>query len=1058
MSTSSHDLSRRTLLTVAAAGATSVALASHVNAAPLGTLTGPTPGSSSLAELEARALALKPPVFLLETAVPAQFSTTRDSTMTMSNTVHHVGNASLRWEYRSRATLEVRAPLMLKPPSGGNGADIGAAVNTLAFWIYQPEASTGTLRIEVGRGKKSDAWCDLHLDFTGWRTAWIRYQDMKGKPQRDMDTLRFVAPPRAGTLYLDYLLVNSPVRSNYPTRDRQVPFVNPGNATDANEHWLDLLWFSSLNASPLSTPTPTAAQLTDLVAVERAYTTAVGSTVTVTSSSVDTMAAAVDALGVPAAGSRGGGGRAIIGYQNAIWPAAISADLAVLAPETPLQTYANQMFAVASAYTSTAEASLQGRLADLYVRMLRHLWDQGWDDGSSQGTVHHLGYQARNLYSSVWLMRELLRQRNLLTHAQATLAWFVGIGRTRQCTQNGIRFYNGVLDIVNTTAMGMLGSALLSDSAAEKVARVRLVQQWFDSASALSPGTEGGFKPDLATFHHMGHYPAYARDALAGGSPVLMVLAGTGFAVSEEAHQRWNDSLLAMRFYANTFNWPLALANRHPTGVDSMTINPFQTLTQAGSPDGKLDLDPTMGAAFLRLLPAKPCSSQLALAKRLAAAGVVAEPDPAGCQVMNHAALVSHRRDDWLVSVRGHNRYLWSTEIYAGNNDYGRYVTHGQVQVMSGGDPVTNLASGFIQPGWDWNRWPGTTTIHLPYGLLKADIPATGEEMLLTDQRLGGGGSIGGQNGVFMMSLHENAKYDRSFHARKSVFLFDNRVIALGDGIVNSDRAHRTETTLFQCYLADTTVPTQDSRAGAITAVPYSKAEKTTDAVWLVDPQQVGYYLPKGQQLAVARAVQTAPDQGSKTEASQPYATAVIDHGARPRGGSYEYALVVGATAESMADFTARMKDPEKAPYTVLRHDKTAHVVQDRTTAIIGCAVFSPSRNLTDGVVRSVDTPSVVLVRPGSDTLALSVTDPDLRFYDGPDVSTPEASPFGMPWRASQSQGSWITVEVEGRWISPTKGAKATPNLQRGARDTWTTSVVVHCVDGLPTELELNRF
>ncbi len=153
-----------------------------------------------------------------------------------------------------------------------------------------------------------------------------------------------------------------------------------------------------------------------------------------------------------------------------------------------------------------------------------------------------------------------------------------------------------------------------------------------------------------------------------------------------------------------------------------------------------------------------------------------------------------------------------------------------------------------------------------------------------------------------------------------------------------------------------------------------------------------------------------------------------------------------------------QMKDPATAPYKVWRHDKTAHVVEDRATKIIGCAVFEASRNLTDGVVRSVDTPSVVLVRPGSDTLTLSVTDPDLRFYDGPDRSKPEASPFGVPWRASQGQGSWITVEVEGRWISPTKGMRATPNLQRGARDTWTTSILVHCEDGLPTELQLNRF
>lgn len=1081
MSYTLNTVSRRGVLIGAAAGAATVGVASRATAATGHVPMAATPKSSTLAELEARALALKPPVFLLETHVPKQFDTSRGSSMSIADDVHHAGNASLRWDYRSRAQLEVRAPLEIAPPADGNGADIGANVATLAFWIYQSKASSGRLRIEAGRGSHTDAWCDMNLDFTGWRTAWIRYQDMKGHPHRGMDTLRFVAPHRAGTLYLDQLIVNQPLRSNFPTRDRQVPFVNPGNHTGANEHWLDLLWFSKLDAMHLSTPTPTTAQLADLATVEKAYTATVGGTTKVTADSVAAIADAVDALGVPASGSSGGGGRAILGHQNSIWPAAISADFARLSPEAPLEKYTEEMYSIARAYISTTDASLQGQLAELYVRMLQHLWDQGWDDGSSQGTIHHLGYQARELYTSVWLMRDLLKQRDLLKHSKAMLAWLVGMGRTRQNTQDPALFYNGIMDIINTTVVGMLGSALLSDSDAEKVARVRLVQNWLNLASAFSPGTEGGFKPDLATFHHMGHYPAYSRDGFNGGSPALLVLAGTSFAVSQETHQRWSDALLAMRFYANKEQWPIALANRHPTGVDGMSISAYRTMTEAGSPDGKHELDPVMGAAYLRLLQDQHVySADLALKKKLDAAGVTAEPDPTGCEVMNHSALVSQRRDDWLVSVRGHNRYLWSTEMYWASNMYGRYVTYGHVQVMAGGDPVTNEGSGFVQPGWDWNRFPGTTTIHLQYSKLISNITPVGEEMLLTDQRLGGGGSLGGRNGAFLMSLHENAEYDGSFHARKSVFLFDNRVIALGEGIVNHDRSHHTETTLFQCYLADQSAPTHDSRSGAISALPYNSNKKTRDAVWLVDPQQNGYYVPKGQNLVISRAVQTAPDQGNTKTASKPYATAVLDHGTRPHDGRYEYAMVVGTTPAEMTTFAADMKDDDKAPYSVLRHDRTAHVVQDRATGITGCAVFEGTHDLTHEVVRAVDTPSVVLVQEDSGKMSLSVTDPDLRFYDGRDRFSPTQSPFGVPWKDAPSQGSRISVELEGRWTCHTKGVSVKPGghdghgghehghdghghghdghghgHDHGHRST--TTVTVHCADGLPTEVTLTK-
>ncbi|AIY03302.1 hypothetical protein ART_3703 [Arthrobacter sp. PAMC 25486] len=1051
------NISRRGLLAVAAAGAATVAV---VPMSPAGADT-PTEGQAALvpavppatlAELEDTAMALKPPVFLLETVVPAQFSTSDKSPLNIVSEVNHTGNSSLRWDYKSHSVLTVQAPLGIVPPSaasGGNGADIGLDVNTLAFWVYQSTASSGKLRIEAGRGRRTDAWCEMNLNFTGWRTAWIRYQDMDGKARTDMDTLRFVAPSDTGTLHLDQLIVNRPLRSNFPCPDRQTPFVNPGVHTDANQHWQDLLWFSQLAAEPLPTPAPTAGQLADLDAVKEAYDRTVRKQVNVTAASVDAMVAKIDALGVPQPGVLGGG-KPINGYQISIYPPVIAADINRLAPTIGLKDFTNQMFEVASAYDSTKDAALQSSLADLYLRLLDYFHDQGWTEGSVQGTIHHLGYQNRGFYDSVWLMRELLASRGRLDEVRETLHWMVGVGRIRMGTEHADVFYSGVFDILNTTLLALLGSVLLTDGEASQVAHLSLLQQWLNHAISPSPGIQGGFKPDSATFHHMGHYPAYARDGLSKGAPALAVLSGTSFAISPESHERWNQALLAMRFYSNKNNFPISLSNRHPKGGESLTLDAYRVMTLAGSPDGKQALDPVMGAAFLRLLPAKPSSAQRELADQLAGAGVLAEPDPTGCQVMNHAALVSQRRDGWLVSVRGHNRHLWSTEIYGGSNEYGRYVTYGQVQVMSGGDPVSNAGSGFVQPGWDWNRFPGTTAIQLPFEKLAAAINPLGEEMLLTDQRLGGGGVIGGKNGAFLMSLHESEVYDGSFYARKSVFLFDNRVVALGSGIENRDRKNSTQTTLFQCHLADASVPTQDSRVGAITSLPYSNGGELEDPVWLLDPQNVGYYVPRRQRLEVSRSVQTAPDQSGKTEGALPYATAVLDHGSRPKREKYEYAMVVGATAEAMTSFTEEMGRRDGAPYKVLRHDDTAHVVQDRDTGITAYAVFEATKKLTDGVVKAVDTPSVVLVQPDGAELIVSVTDPDLRFYNGKDKSDPLQSPYGAPWRQLPSQGSQITVELEGQWTSSSPGV----SVRSGRR---TTTILVSCAGGMTNELRLTR-
>ena len=105
---------------------------------------------------------------------------------------------------------------------------------------------------------------------------------------------------------------------------------------------------------------------------------------------------------------------------------------------------------------------------------------------------------------------------------------------------------------------------------------------------------------------------------------------------------------------------------------------------------------------------------------------------------------MSHRRADWLVTVAGHGRYLWSAEIYQGANHYGRYLTHGSMQLLADGDPVSAFGSGFRQEGWDWRHIPGTTALEIPMERMKADIrnvdTASGyEEMLLSDEAFAGG-------------------------------------------------------------------------------------------------------------------------------------------------------------------------------------------------------------------------------------------------------------------------------------------------------------------------------
>ncbi|MEV6055111.1 chondroitinase family polysaccharide lyase [Streptomyces sp. NPDC052107] len=1063
----SHRLSRRAALSGALLAAGTLALAPG-HRATAATLASASPDG---ADLEQRALALQPPAFLFETHVPDQVKAGSGSTLSISDRAAICGTHSLRWDHTPGSAVTIQADLGFTPDEYRPGHLPGAdqcwqgVVDTFSVWLYNEEPVDDVVRFEFGEGGRADAWFDFRLDFAGWRTAWVRYgYDLEGHPHPGMDTVRLIAPRRAGTLYVDQLVLNTDLRPDQPTRDVQVPFVALENDDWDNAHWQALYLFDQLlDDHSLSTPAPSPAELESLRAlVARYHDDYLTAPINVMNQpappqpSATVLAAKVDALGVPARGSTGGG-RPIVSYQGAVYPAAIAADLKAFVGAATLRSYTDLMKQVAQAYSAAAAAD-RPALAELYLRMIVHLRDQGWQHGSCQGTIHHFGYDGRGLYDSVHLMRDVLREAGLLAAVRADVTWFCGLGRIFR--DSGDRqAHGGTMDIFNTTVRGMLAAVLLLDTEAEQVAYLHALRDWLNQALLPSAGIQDGIKPDGSSYHHVGFYPDYARDGFTGLTPIVYVLSGGVFRISQPAHESLKRALLTMRTYADTTNWPLALAGRHPTGDTGLSVTPYLWAALAGTPDRSSDIDPELAAAFLRLLSAQPTAVRQQLLERLQASGFTAERAPNGNWTLNYAALSLHRRHDWLLTVRGHNRYLWSTETYDGANWYGRYSTYGQIQVLGRGNPVTNAASGFSQNGWDWKRWPGTTAINVPLPRLKADLTGAIEEMLLTDSPFAGGHTIDGRHGMFAMRLHEHPKYDGSHRALKSVFCFDDRIIAVGSGIENTDHVNETETTLFQTHLSDRTAPTYVDGAVPVTTFPYERPDiRLTEPRWLLDDKGIGYYLPAGQRIGLCRSTQSSRDQGTDQPTTGDFATAWIRHGTAPDGAGYQYAMLVDATADSMAAFTRAMADPDTAPCTVARADTVAHVVTDRATGITGYAVFEATRDLTTGPVREVDTPSLLLVRADDEDLIVAVCDPDLRLYEGIDQEQYQGdtyvghyTAFSRPWLNRPSRPHRLRITVAGHWRA-SDGDQPCHTYPHGD----STLIEFDTVDGRPVQARLS--
>lgn len=277
--------------------------------------------------------------------------------------------------------------------------------------------------MEFGRGANADCWFDFGLDFTGWRTCWVRLgYDTEGTPHTAMNRVRFIAPQRTGELFIDQVILNTPMRPDHPTPDDQVPNVQPEIADADNYHWLALREFrANLESHPLE-PAPAS---DDLAVVRERLTAALAGRPKVTADALATLTDSVEALGVPArdgAGAPKEPGSFINGYQSAIWPAELRADISTFASLVQLRAFTDTMFTVAQAARAARDqgAGTAGDLSELYVRMLVHLEDQGFAAGSSQGTIHHIGYQYRGFANSLLLVQPILEEKGLWSGLERT--------------------------------------------------------------------------------------------------------------------------------------------------------------------------------------------------------------------------------------------------------------------------------------------------------------------------------------------------------------------------------------------------------------------------------------------------------------------------------------------------------------------------------------------------------------------------------------------------------------------------------------------------------------
>lgn len=975
------------------------------------------------------------------------------SQLSISDVHYKDGTHSMEWVFEPGGVLELKKDLKFekKDPTGKD-----LYLSAFIVWVYNEEPQDAKIEFQFLKDGKKCTSFPFGINFKGWRAAWVCYErDMQGTPEEGMNELRIVAPQSKGRLFIDHLITGTKVDARQQTADLQVPFVNAAT----KNHWLVVYKHSLLQPDIELTPVSDQ-QKKEMKLLEKRFRDMNYTKGKVTEKELNTIRKKYDFYQITYKNGHVSGVpiymvRASEAYERIIpnWDKDMLTKLGV-----EMKAYFDLMKRIAVAYNnSTDQPEVQKELRQKFMAMYDHITDQGVTYGSCWGNIHHYGYSVRGLYLAYFLMKDVLREEGRLLEAERTLRWYAITNEVYPKPQG-----NGIdMDSFNTQTTGRIASILMMEDTPEKLQYLKSFSRWIDYGCRPALGLAGSFKADGGAFHHRNNYPAYAVGGLDGATNMIYLFNHTEWAVSPLAHETVRKVLLAMRFYCNKQHFPLSMSGRHPDGRGKLVPMHYAMMAMAGTPDGNEAYDESMAAAYLRLISDTPADAQepdympkvsnaqeRKIAKQLMKQGFRAEEDPEGNLALGYGCVSVQRRDNWSAVVRGHSRYLWAAEHYLGHNLFGRYLAHGSMQILTAapGQTVTPATSGWKQEGFDWNRIPGATYIHLPLDLLKAKVMNVDtfsgmEEMLYSDEAFAGGLSQQQENGNFGMKLHEHDKYNGTHRARKSYHFIGGTIVCLGTDIENDNADYPTETTIFQLAVNDA--------AGQ----EYWKNYQGNGNVWM-DHLNTGYYVPVKASFE-KNFPQRSRLQNSGKDTKGDWVSLVVNHGKAPKGGSYEYAVLPQTDAATMKAFA------KKPGYKVLKQDRDAHIVQVPAEGICSYVLFeTPQATLPGGLLQRTDTACLVMVqKEASDKYLLTVAQPDLALYRGDSDEALdengkriERSIYSRPWINNESGEIPVTVTLKGRWT-----VEETPYCKLVSADKKQTVLRFTCKDGASFEVELKK-
>jgi hyaluronate lyase len=495
--------------------------------------------------------------------------------------------------------------------------------------------------------------------------------------------------------------------------------------------------------------------------------------------------------------------------------------------------------------------------------------------------------------------------------------------------------------------------AVLRAIAVKDAAKLQLAS---NSLSAVFPFvTSGdGFYQDGSFIQH-GRHPytgGYGNAFISQLADVLHLLAGSPWDVHDPARNnvyRWVfDSFRPLIYRGAMMDMvrgrEVSRAGSGDHGAGHSTAAGILRLSQL-APAGPAAKMQSMVKEWLVSDTSREWSTGIALdevmplSRLLADTSIPARGELLGSWIFAGMDRVVHLRPGWGFGIAMHSARIYNFESINQENLHGWHSGDGMTYLYTG--DLTQFSDGFW-PTIDPQRLPGTTVV-------AGSIPRSNQ---VGGSPVAGGATEEGYSAAMMQLRPAGGQLT----AKKSWFLLDDAVIALGSDIGSTAPEQHVETVVENRLLAGEPA--------------FTVAE---DSKWACLGGSLGYFFPNGGGWKSARVERRGSWRdinagGSPAAITRRYQTIWFDHGATPDGASYAYALLPGKNPAALAAYAA------VPGVQIVENSAQAHAISKPALGLRAVNFWTDNKRTSGGITS--DRISSVLVIETDGAIQIVVADP----------------------------------------------------------------------------------